>query len=336
MTKENSGVAPVQTPIEPAAPASAPVDTSLQPLSQPTTNQPADNKQEPSVVPSEGQKPADQPASLLQKAADDIKKQQEIFGDDWRQKIAGEDAKLLKTLEKYKTPKDLADGYLNLQKEFHKTRPVPELPKDATKEQIAEYREKTGIPESWDKYDTNLADGIVIGENDKPIVDKYLQKAYEMNLKPAEVKQSLQAYFEITNQMQSEAIKQSELQQQEVVKGLQKEWGSQYKDNLNIVSAHLEKSLGADELSKLNSATLADGTFLINNPKILNHFLNQAKTEMGGNTITPSGTLDFVSLNERKAQLEKIANTDNRMWFNSPDMRKELADITATLNNKRG
>lgn len=272
--------------------------------------------------------------SLLEKTAEEVKEEQKYWQDDWREKMADGDEKALKELQKHKSPSEAIKAYRELQKQFSKTRPLPQLAKDATPEQVKEYRENAGIPETWDKYDISLENGVVIGENNKETVDKYLQKAHENNLRPDEVKKSLQTYFEISNAEESAKIAAAETQQIEIEKSLQKEWGSQYKDNLSVVSSHLEKSLGSDELSKLNQAMLPDGTFLINNPKILNHFLKQAKAEMGGNTIVPTSASDFTSLSDRKAALEKMHATDPKAFFNNSELRKELSEISATLAKK--
>jgi hypothetical protein len=270
-------------------------------------------------------------SSLLDKAASENKAEESYWKDDWRQNIAGEDPKLLKELEKHKTPAELAKAYRELQKQFSSTRPAPELPKDATLEQVAEWREKAGIPESWDKYDTNLENGVVIGENDKPIVESWLKKAHEMNMKPDDAKKSLQAYFEMTNAMESERIRNAESQQQIVAEELKKQWGPQFKDNLSIVATHLEKALGSDAFNKLNQATLPDGSFAINDPAIINHFLKQAKQEQGGHTLVASPTTDLPNLMDRKKQIEKIALSDSRLFYNSPELRAELNQIEMDL-----
>ena len=315
----SSNVTPTQeiTPPAPITPQ-APITTDTTAPTQAQTPEPA--KQDPK--------------SLLEKVSEQVKEEQKYWQDDWREKMADGDEKALKELQKHKSPNEAIRAYRELQKQFSKTRPLPQLAKDATAEQVAEYRENAGIPESWDKYDTNLDNGIVIGENHKEIVDKFLQKAHENNLRPDEVKKSLQTYFEISNTEESAKIAAAETQQAEIEKSLQKEWGAQYKDNLNVVATHLERSLGSEELSKLNQATLPDGTFLINNPKILNHFLKQAKSEMGGNTIVPTSAADFTSLADRKKSLEKMHAEDPRAFFNNPDLRRELSEISTTLSKK--
>ena len=275
------------------------------------------------------------PSSLLDQVSSEVKAEEAYWKDDWRQKVAGEDPKMLKELEKHKTPAELAKAYRELQKQFSSTRPAPELAKDATPEQVSEWREKVGIPETWDKYDTALDNGVIIGENDKAIVEKYLQKAHDANMKPDEVKKSLQTYFEMMNAEEAQKIHNAEISQANLIQDLQNQWGVQYKGNISLVKTHLEQSLGEEAFTKLNQATLPDGTFVINNPIILNHLLKQAKQEMGGHTIADTPSTDLTSLTDRKKQIEKIALTDSKLYYNSPELRKELNEIDVIISNKR-
>lgn len=275
------------------------------------------------------------PSSLLDQVSPEVKAEEAYWKDDWRQKVAGEDPKMLKELEKHKTPAELAKAYRELQKQFSSTRPAPELAKDATPEQVSEWREKVGIPETWDKYDTALDNGVIIGENDKAIVEKYLQKAHDANMKPDEVKKSLQTYFEMMNADEAQRIRNAEISQTNLIQDLQNQWGVQYKGNISLVKTHLEQSLGEEAFTKLNQATLPDGTFVINNPIILNHLLKQAKQEMGSHTITDTPSTDLTSLTDRKKQIEKIALTDSKLYYNSPELRKELNEIDTIISNKR-
>lgn len=255
------------------------------------------------------------------------------FGDDWKQKMAGNDEKLLKIIDKFKTPQEALSAYKELQSQFSKTRPIPELPKDATPEQIKEYREQVGIPETWDKYDTNLDDGVVINEFDKPIVDSFLKEAHQMNLRQSEVKKSLQAYFKMANARNADLIKQAELQTAEVAQQLEKEWGSTYKDNLSLISNHLSKEIGESEVEKLNSAVLPDGTLLINNPKLLNYLLKDAKSSNMSHTITPN-TQQYTSMLDRKAEIERIRIEAPDAFYNNNELSKEYKKIVDVLKQR--
>lgn len=268
------------------------------------------------------------PTSLLEKTANEVSEvEKNYWGDDWKQKMSAGDEKILKTIDKFKTPQEAIIAYKELQAQFSRTRPIPELPKDATPEQVKEYREQVGIPESWDKYDTNLENGVVINEFDKPVVEDFLKRAHDKNLKPSEVKNALQAYFEVANEKNAEAIRVAEQKTTETLKELQKEWGDNYKSDLSLMVNHLKKTLGEEEVQKLNSAVLADGTFLIDNPKLLNYFLKDAKANNMNHTVTPNPAQEFTTLIERKAELEKLHATNPKLFYGNPELGKEYNDL---------
>jgi hypothetical protein len=63
----------------------------------------------------------------------------------------------------------------------------------------------------------------------------------------------------------------------------------------------------------------------------INHFLKQAKPEQGGHTLVASPTTDLPNLMDRKKQIEKIALSDSRLFYNSPELRAELNQIEMDL-----
>jgi hypothetical protein len=255
------------------------------------------------------------------------------FTSELKQKIARGDEKVAKFLDKFKTIDDLVKSSRELESKFHKTRAIPELPKDATPEQVKEYREAAGIPDSWEKYDVEL-DGINIGDSDKPVVDAFLKRAHEKNLRPSEVKGALQTYFEVATQKNKEFIQNAERQTAEVQKQLQKEWAHNFDAHKNMITNHLQKEFGNEDFNKITSATLPDGTMLINNPKLLNYFLNGAKSTGQSHTMLPN-TNDPISLADRAKEIEKLQIENPQAFYNSPKISEEYKLIQEALKQVR-
>lgn len=246
-----------------------------------------------------------------------------------KQKLSKGDEKIAKYLDKFKNIEDLVKSSRELESKFHKTRAIPELAKDATPEQIKEYREAVGIPESWDKYNIEL-DGVNIGEADKPIVDDFLKRAHERNLKPSEIKGALQTYFEVATQRNKEFIQNAERNTFEVEKSLRKEWAHNFDANKNMITNHLQKEFGEEDFNKITSATLSDGTMLINNPKLLNYFLNGAKSTGQSHTILPNAS-DPISLTGRAKEIQKLQAENPQAYYNNPKIAEEYKMITEAL-----
>jgi hypothetical protein len=250
-----------------------------------------------------------------------------------KQKLSRGDEKIAKYLDKFKNIEDLVKSSRELESKFHKTRALPELPKDATPEQVKEYREAAGIPDTWDKYNIEL-DGVNIGEADQPIVNDFLKRAHEKNLRPSEVKGALQTYFEVATQKNKEFIQNAEKQTAEVQKALQKEWGHNFDTHKNMITNHLQKEFGEEDFNKITSATLPDGTMLINNPKLLNYFLSGAKSSGQSHTILPN-TNDPISLADRGKEIEKLQRENPQAYYNSPKISEEYKLIQEALKQVR-
>lgn len=211
--------------------------------------------------------------------------------DDWRQQVAAaqstdakEQAAIVKRLERMGSPSDLGKSYLSLDKKISSGDFRAALPKDASPEQVSEWRKANGVPESADKYEVKLKDGFVFGKADEPYVEQYKKYAHERNI-PADV---VNANLEFFLQNRQEQIAGREVlwaeQKQKTEDTLNKEWGGDYRGNvtrINVLIGNMSDT--TNEL--LASALGADGLPLLNNPSFLNDLLNLARE------INPSGTV---------------------------------------------
>ncbi len=323
MTEQATGAAP--TAPEPIAPA---VDTSNNaPIVNNTNAAPEPVKTEAVAQPA-AEKPAEKTTGILPKEVAPVETSQPVWSEKWREEMASGDEKALKELQKHKSPADAIKAYRELQKEFSRTRPLPQLAKDATPEQVKEYREAAGIPESWEKYDIQLDKGLTIGEADKPAVNEYLKEFHNANLKPEEVKKVLQIHFEHQNKIAAEAMKIVEAHEQQTATTLRQELGVKYDESLNKAASFLQESLGSESYERLRQAVAPDGTLLINDPKLLKHFIDAAGNKYGNATPPPTVGHNLASQAAKKAELEKIAATNPKLWYDSLDLRTEYSELT--------
>lgn len=252
------------------------------------------------------------------------------FPTDWREKLAGTDEKLLKRLARFASPKALADSFVETEKKLSTTRPATVLPKDATDEQIAEYRRNNGIPDAPTGYDTTLEGGLIIGENDKPLVDKYLEIAHAQNMKPSEVKSNLQSYFAIKDAEEAQRNEAIEQYRAEANTTLRSEWGKEYHANINAVKSLLTSQFG-ESAGLLENATLPDGSILGDNPAILRSLANLAREINPVATLVPGSA--GSSMDSIKTELEKISATRREnpkaYWKDESIQTRELELLAA-------
>lgn len=225
-------------------------------------------------------------------AAGEAKAVTPTWPTDWRQQIVGtkedKDGKLLKQLERFASPADLFQKIQEQDKLISSGTLKQPLAKDATPEQIAEYRKANNIPETPDKYDMTLPNGLVIGEVDKPILNNMLAKMHAKNLPQDVVKDLVADYFQqqkdfVTNQ---ETLRNTHHTAMEDT--LRKEWGDNYRSEVNRIEGLLN-TFSAESQAALQFGVDNKGMRFLDNPNILRDLALQARIINPVSTITPAG-----------------------------------------------
>ena len=239
----------------------------------------------------------------------------EGWGDDWRQKYAGEDEKLLKRLERYASPKAAIDALLEAQTKISKGEFSKPLPADATDEQKSAWREANGIPSKPDEYLSKLPDGMVLGEEDKAIFGKVAEELHALNAPPA-IFNSLAKWYE--GFKDSEMTRLAEVEQaslQETQEALREEWGGDYKANVNLINGWLAAAPEGVKDSLL-SARLPDGTPVVNQVPLMRWLAQQAREINPAATLVPSGNNTAMGVEQEIASIEKTMR-ENRRAYNA-------------------
>lgn len=246
---------------------------------------------------------------------------------DWRQKLAGEDKSFLATLERYGSPTDLANKIREQDKLIAQGKHKSGLAKDATPEQLAAYRKENGIPETADKYDLKLADGLVIGEADKPIVDNLLKNMHAMNLNNDQVKSLMGAYYQQEKEFLQERDNQIADKKTQQDDQLHKDWGQEYRQNLNIVGT-LNKTWSQETRNALAGAVDSEGFPLLNNPAFLKDLAVMARTINPIDTVVGSHSGNQMSsvVDELK-KISDFRKKDRNAYFKDEGMQKREREL---------
>ena len=266
----------------------------------------------------------------------DIGKQ--LWPDDWRKNIAGDDEKELKQLNRYASPADLWKKARSLEARLSSGELKPTLPKDAKPEEITQWRKDNGIPESADKYELKLENNLVIGDKDKPFVDEFMKTAHELNMTPAQVNKVVQWNFE--NQARQAEVRsaQDETDRQAALDTLNKEWGGNFRQNLNMVGSLLTH-FPASVQETIKSARLPDGTALFNNPDIVRGFTAMALEINPAGTIVPAGGGDVAkSVDDEISSIEKTMRENRKEYTKNEPMQaryRELIDARIKLRERK-
>lgn len=240
--------------------------------------------------------------------------------EDWREKYANGDEKLLKGLQKFDSPKAVIDAYNSLQRKVSSGGMKSTKPKDATPEVLAAWRAENGIPEKPADYDTSLPDGLVIGESDKPLIEGFLNAAHETDMSPEQVKKALSWYY-TEQERQIEELQQNDLSlKKENEDALRVEWGKDYRRNINMISNMLDAA-PAGVKDKLLGGRLSDGTPIGSSPEVLRWLvgvsleLNPAATVVPGAGPNAAGAIDaeITTIEKRMAEDRKGYFKDQAM-----------------------
>jgi len=235
---------------------------------------------------------------------------------DWRERAAAGDEKKLSRLQRYASPQAIADALIAAQAKLSETRPV--LGKDARPEEVAAYREALGIPASPDKYDLS---GLELVDTEKPMIDKFLATAHAEHMTPSQVRQTLQSYGEISEEMRNQRLKLDEDIKSQAEDKLRSEWGNDYRVNLNLLTNLLDTApSGVRE--QLLHGRLADGTPIGSSVEVLKFLTGIARERNPSGVTVPSGTTTTQGLQDELAKIEKTMR-ENRNEYNRDEQMQQ-------------
>lgn len=289
-----ASAAPAATPATPAAPA-APAATVLDGAAQPAATPAA---------------PAAQPAT---------------WGDDWRQRMAGEDPNEQKRLDRFNSPADVFRSYREIEKRLSSGELKSSLKTGATPEEVKAWRAENGIPETPEGYKLELKNGLVVGETDKPLVEAFLKSAHAQNLSNAQASAAVEWYFG-TVQAQTEARvnadKQIALKAQDELRA---EWGAEYRANINAATSLLDGA-PAGLKDQFMRGRLADGTPIGSSVAALQWLAQIARELNPAATVVPgAGANTAGAIDSEIEGLEKKMKDRGSDYWKGPNAEKNQA-----------
>lgn len=239
---------------------------------------------------------------------------------DWlaeRTAIANGDPKILTRLGRYTTREDAIRAGVEAQNKIGSIRATQPITADSSPEDVAAYRQANNIPETADKYQINLSDGLIIGENDRPIVDKFLEYAHKNNMPTSLVNGLISQQLSIQDEMiqQRAAADRESLTKAREVLSSNDVWGSETNLNINLIHGLLDGA-PAGVKDQLVNGRLADGTPIFNDPSTLQWLASIAREANPVATVVPSsGSNGMQSIDNEIKAIENARVTDpNSYW----------------------
>ena len=257
-------------------------------------------------------------------------------GLDWlaeRTAIANGDDKVAARLARYPTRDAAIRAGVEAQNKIGSMRATQPITADSSPEDVAAFRQANGIPESADKYQISLSDGLIIGENDRPVVDHFLSIAHKHNLSNAVTSDiiSTQLALQETMIQQRAASDRESLTQARAVLSSNEVWGSETNLNINLIHGLLDSAPDGVK-DQLINGRLNDGTPIFNHAPTLQWLAGIAREANPVATVVPgSGANGMMTIDSEIKSIEDNRRTDpNSYWKSQPTQDR----LTALLGAK--
>lgn len=291
------------------------------------TSPPAQTSPTPAPTPA----PTETPTALAAKdPSTEAAKTPATYPEDWRERAAKGDAKKLAKLSRYASPEAMADALIAANDKISSGGLKTPAPEDA--EALSRWRADNGIPESPEKYDIKLKDGLVLGELDKPLMEDFLKTAHTKNVSPEVVNEFANWYFGKQEQAMQEFAVHEASARQDAEKALISEWGNNYTVEKNNINNFLK----AQGLEDLQYARMPDGTSVGNSPDMLRKLAFLAKEINPGATVVPGASNASATIDQEIAAIEKTHGTETYTKDKAKqDRYMELLTAREKINSRK-
>jgi hypothetical protein len=225
--------------------------------------------------------------------------------ENWRETVSKDDAKVLARLGRYASPEAALQALIAAQNRIAAGELKPALNKNATPEELKEWRTAHGIPDAPDKYELKDAK---VEEADKPLFSRLFKAAHDSNQTPEQVAAITRAFYDIKKEaMDIQATRDGELKTQ-AEDSLRAEWGTDFRRNMNLISGLLDASGPQDLKDSLLGGRLADGTPIGSSPAALRMLVSLALLQNPSGVVVPGGEANREgAIKDELTKLQKMA-----------------------------
>lgn len=254
--------------------------------------------------------------------------------DDWRSEMAGEDAELLKYLGRYHSKDAALKAFRQTQGEIRSGKYIKPLGDDPSEDEVAAYRKTFGIPDKPEGYLETLPDGLVVGDDDRPYVDKFVEAMHGANAPKGSVEAALSTYYNIVEEQAAEEAQAAQEAKQTGEDALRQEWGADYRRNLNVMHSHLETlpapvrtamQFGSMPLLDDDGQPTGKSVPIGYHPDVLMWLTSLALDKNPLATVVPgAGANQASAITDEIAQIEEVMKTNRKKYNDSPEMQARL------------
>ena len=233
-----------------------------------------------------------------------------------------------KAMERFESPEAYGKAFKEAQATISAGFKPGVLPDGATDDDIKAFREANDIPADVEGYYENMPDGLILGDDDKPIADVFMNALHGANAPPAIGHALISAYNDFAEKEQDAQADMDIEQSKEATDELRGTWKGDYRQNINAVETFLEREFGKEVKDQMLNGRFGDGRAFMNDPKILEVL---ARVERTLNPLVPlhhTGDGDPVeSMNDEITKIEKYMRTNRTDYYKDDKMQGRLRDL---------
>ena len=164
--------------------------------------------------------------------------------EDWRDQAVsqfGLDEKQANVLGRYPTYDKFVGSFFEQRDMISKGEHKKGLPENPTDEQLAEYRQQNGIPETPEAYELQLGEGLVLGEQDAAVMASLYPVAHKHNVAPAVLSELVSGYLKEREVATDTLMAKHGQDRNNAERVLKSTWGNEFNTNANVVASVLNR-----------------------------------------------------------------------------------------------
>ncbi len=272
--------------------------------------------------------------------------QKPYWPEDWREKMAkqaaGEDtkayAKELKRLQRFADPTGVNGFAREYEGKFDRGGLIKLPGKDAKPEELAEFQKAFGWAEKPGEMfgQIELANGAVIGEMDKPLMNGFLEAVHGATSAQQVVSKAANWYLKQQEQLAADLDQKDDEFLRTSTRELKEELGPKYDRVINNISSlhrfHPRGREGFEEM--ITGRDGATGQIIANNPEFVRMMIAMAHEVNPVGSVVEDSAGGVMSVQNELASIQKMrTDGDKRYWSN--EVQKRELDLLTVLEKEK-
>tara|TARA_R110000851_G_scaffold9579_1_gene35539 strand:- start:9361 stop:10128 length:768 start_codon:yes stop_codon:yes gene_type:complete len=220
----------------------------------------------------------------------------------------------------------LLKNYVEAQEKIRTGQISSGLPENATPEQTAAWREANDVPAESANYKVDLAEGLVIGDQDQAILNDIYKMGHEGNV-PNGVMSNMVNSFLAARESEIDSIQQDDgIHNQQTAAKLKEAWGQDFDTNINMVRG-MFNGMPETMRDEFMGARMPDGRAVFNSPEAMVFFGDMARKLNPAGTVVPNANNPVQAIDDEIKSLEgRMGDSDWHKDTPAQDRLKSLYD----------